>query len=48
MYSGKEGLILGGSHIVAEKGVYSGRGLDSGRIAHINLLKRRVYSWREG
>ena len=39
-----------GSHIVVEKGgIFLEGGVDSGRVAHILLLKRRVglYSGRE-
>ena len=41
VYSGREGQILGGSHIVAEKGgIFWERTVDSGRVANITLLKR--------
>ena len=48
VYSGREGYILGGSHIVVEKGgLFWGGGVDSRRVAKKNWLKRGVYSGRE-
>ena len=40
---------MGVSHIVVEKGgIFWEGGVDSGRVAYINLLRRGVYSGREG
>ena len=45
MDSGREGYIMGGSHIVVKKrGIFWEGGVDSGRVAYINLLKKGVYS----
>ena len=39
---------MGGSHIVVEKGgIFWEERVDSGRVAHIHLLKRGVYSGRD-
>ena len=49
VYSGREGLILGGSHIVVEKeGIVWEGGVDSGWVAHVHLLKKGVYFRKEG
>ena len=43
------GEILGGSHTVVEKGgIFWKGGVDYGRVAHINWLKRGIDSGREG
>ena len=43
------GWILGASHKVVEKeGIFWEGGVDAERVTHINLLKRGVYSEREG
>ena len=40
---------MGGSHISIEKGsIFWEGGVDSGMVTHVNLLKRGVYSGREG
>ena len=39
---------MGGSHIVGEKdGKFWQGGVDSGRVAHINLLKKGIF-WEGG
>ena len=43
VYSEREGYILGGSHnitVVEKGGIFWEGGVDSGKVAHINLLKR--------
>ena len=44
------GYILGVSHIVVEMegGIFWEEGVDSGRVAHMNLLKRGGVFWEEG
>ena len=34
--------------LVEKGGIFWERGVDSGRVAHIKLLKRGVYSGKEG
>ena len=45
----REELILGGSHIGVERGggLFWEEGVDSGRVAHVNLLKGGVF-WEGG
>ena len=51
IYSGRGGLILGGSHIIIVVkrggGIFWEGGIDYLRVAHINWLRTWVYAGRE-